>query len=102
MRPNFPAQIAQRLAAPLQRYWGLLRIFITCDRLFRLAGRLGGSWRLTQSYVGKRLVWKRISGGIRRFRVFSFAPPANNVASQRARVGRENRNHRRAGTGTNC
>ena len=27
MRPNFPSQIAQRLAAPFQRYWELLRIF---------------------------------------------------------------------------
>ena len=56
MRPNFPSQIAQRLAAPLQRYWGLLRILLTCNRLFRLAVRLGGSRRLPQSYVGKRLI----------------------------------------------
>jgi hypothetical protein len=89
MRPNFPSQIAQRVAAPLQRYWGLLRIFITCDRLFRLAGRLGESRRLPQSYVGKRLVWKRMSRVIRRFRVFSFVPAANTVVSQRARVGRK-------------
>jgi hypothetical protein len=30
MRPNFPSQIAQRLAAPFQRYWALLRIFVSC------------------------------------------------------------------------
>jgi hypothetical protein len=30
MRPNFPAQIAQRLAAPLQRCWGLSCIFASC------------------------------------------------------------------------
>jgi hypothetical protein len=30
MRPNFPSQIAQRLAAPLQRGRELLRIFASC------------------------------------------------------------------------
>jgi hypothetical protein len=30
MRPNFPSQIAQRLAALFQRYWELLRISVSC------------------------------------------------------------------------
>jgi hypothetical protein len=30
MRPNFPPQIAQRLIAPLQGYWELLRIVASC------------------------------------------------------------------------
>jgi hypothetical protein len=29
MRPNLPSQIAQRLAAPLQRHWKLLRIVVS-------------------------------------------------------------------------
>jgi hypothetical protein len=116
MRPNFPSQIAQRLAAPFHGYWRVLRIFascepgvgsswcspsgprlscaasrgeaadffavacvippiglvtialsrfgrdrrhfVTCNRLFRIAVRLGG-WRLpTQLYVGKRPISK--------------------------------------------
>jgi hypothetical protein len=46
MSPNFPSQIAQRWAAPLQTYWGLPRIFASFGPL-RLAARLkdaaGGS-----------------------------------------------------------
>jgi hypothetical protein len=30
MRPNFPPQMAHRFAAPFRRYWGLLRIFVSC------------------------------------------------------------------------
>jgi hypothetical protein len=74
MRPNFPPQIGQCLATLLHRYWGLLRILVTCNRLFRLAARLGGSRRLTQSYVSKRLILKSIGGAIRRFRMFLSRP----------------------------
>jgi hypothetical protein len=56
MRPNFPSQIAQRLAALLRRYWELLRIFVTCNRIFRIAARLRGSGQPAQSYMGKRLI----------------------------------------------
>jgi hypothetical protein len=39
MRPNFPSQIAQRLAAPFQGYWSLLCIFASCGPC------AGGGWR---------------------------------------------------------
>src|SRR5258708_40262489 len=39
MRPNFPSQIAQRLAAPFQGCWGLLRIVASCGLC------AGSGWR---------------------------------------------------------
>jgi hypothetical protein len=58
----------------LSLFGGIVDMLVTCDRLFRLAARLGGLRRLTQSYVGKRLVWKRMSRAIQRFRVFFRTP----------------------------
>jgi hypothetical protein len=38
MRPNFPPQIAQRLIAPLQGYWELLRIVASCGLVWAIVG----------------------------------------------------------------
>ena len=61
MRPNLPSQIAQRLAAPCQKHWELLRILASCSP-YHLAGtkntiglmtaRLRRLGPLAQSYVG--------------------------------------------------
>jgi hypothetical protein len=38
MRPNLPSQMAHRFAASRRRYWGLLRIFLSCGLAWVVVG----------------------------------------------------------------
>jgi hypothetical protein len=61
MRPNFPSQIAQRLAAPLQTYWELLRILASSrPRAPSINGKTKMMQRKAQSYMGKSPILKGI------------------------------------------
>ena len=79
---------------------------VTCNRLFRIALRIGGSRSLSQLYVGKRPISKGIGGAIRRFGVFALRGLCYRLQRRgSARRGRQPNPwpfQKCVGAGTNC
>jgi hypothetical protein len=79
---------------------------VTCNRLFRIAVRIGGSRSLSQLYVGKRPISKGIGGAIRRFGVFALRRLRYRLQRRRsAWRGRRSETvaiPKYVGAGTNC
>jgi len=59
---------------------------VTCNRLFRLALKLGRLRLVSQSYIGKRPISKGIGAAIRKFVVRAFAPSCSSTLKVRVRV----------------
>jgi hypothetical protein len=54
-----PSDVIKRrapAAVSLNLFDGIVDMPVTCDRLFRLAARLGGLTPVAQSYVGRRAI----------------------------------------------
>jgi hypothetical protein len=79
---------------------------VTCNRLFRIAVRIGGSRSLSQLYVGKRPISKGIGGAIRRFGVFALRGLRYRLQQAWVRVARSTAEPvaipKCVGAGTNC